>query len=512
MNLAALLAVACGAVSVREALEGDGVLASAFDSRVRLKAPATVAALLALTSWQRLPGREAARSKARIFSASYVSDRVPTLLCAQPHFDGRSCGAFDLVLLFAHSRDLARRACSTSVHDGCAMTCGRCLGARHLPEPLRAFGRAGCLRAGNTTGLEAAMLRVRAAPRADTCGAPGYHDLLHNEVQFQATDDALAALAAALVGVGVVVVEEDANATRVRVRRARGFATFLGDLAAAPPPPVWTYAMRAADGPAANPPAEFYSRYRRAPLRQDFSLPRLPLASAAGYYRRGTWAPDGDCAASRFCALGRAACLKRGKRANPAALMHADALPVCDLCFARDDCACRCPDWLWAPSSVALASGPAARAEFNCGGERRPPAFPEYGFVEVAHQPEPHHSAMAGLWLYRATPNATGLFYDARRVVEFADVCDLAAFANATWYDAKNYESKRRLFAYAVPLLAGTFDTVAFTHHRDAHRDLRNRLYSELVALDGGRTTCPVSAHLRLGDDRRPCDCRTLVC
>ena len=55
--------------------------------------------------------------------------------------------------------------------------------------------------------------------------------------------------------------------------------------------------------------------------------------------------------------------LKRGKRANPAALMHADALAVCDLCFVRDDCACRCPDWLWAPSSVALASGPAARAE-----------------------------------------------------------------------------------------------------------------------------------------------------
>ena len=50
MNLGALLAVACGAVSVREALEGDGVLASAFDSRVRLKAPATVAELLALTS------------------------------------------------------------------------------------------------------------------------------------------------------------------------------------------------------------------------------------------------------------------------------------------------------------------------------------------------------------------------------------------------------------------------------------------------------------------------------
>ena len=139
MNLAALLAVACGAVSVREALEGDGVLASAFDSRVRLKAPATVAELLALTSWQRLPGREAARSKARIFSASYLSDRVPTLLCAQPHFDDRSCGAFDLALLFAHSRDLARRACSTSVHDGCAMTCGRCHGARHLPEPSAAL-------------------------------------------------------------------------------------------------------------------------------------------------------------------------------------------------------------------------------------------------------------------------------------------------------------------------------------------------------------------------------------
>ena len=222
-----------------------------------------------------------------------------------------------------------------------------------------------------------------------------------------------------------------------------------------------------------------------------------------------------ECPESRFCALGREACVNRGKSANPAALERPAALDVCDVCFKGDDCPCRCPDWFWTPAAVALTSGPATRqTENNCGGPRRPPATYASGFVEVSHQPEPHPSSMAGLWLYRARPGSTGLFYDARRVLELADVCDLAAYLNVSWYDGRNYESKRRLFDHALPLLAAaSVDTLAFTHHRDAHRNLRHRLWQELVVVEGGaRAACPVSARLRLGDERRPCDCRTLVC
>ena len=139
----------------------------------------------------------------------------------------------------------------------------------------------------------------------------------------------------------------------------------------------------------------------------------------------------------------------------------------------------------------------------NCGGERGAPAAAAPAWVEVAHTRDADWTA--NLWMYAARPGATGLFYYTGQALEASDTVDLAAYVNATYYDPRDYATKRRLFAEAPAALAGV-DTVIFTAHVDACCDRR---LVEVVSLRPTRAVCPASPDFRSGPNRTRCACAT---
>jgi hypothetical protein len=114
-------------------MRGSGVLALGLDSRVaQPREYKSFAALINGSRWEWKPKRP-------ILSLSYMSSRVPTLLCAQPSMDTFNCGAFDLVLLFEARPRFWQLACGASLSDACGQNL--CVWRRRLDDPRRIMKR-----------------------------------------------------------------------------------------------------------------------------------------------------------------------------------------------------------------------------------------------------------------------------------------------------------------------------------------------------------------------------------
>ena len=109
------------------------MLALGLDSRVaQPREYKSFAALINGSRWEWKPKRP-------ILSLSYMSSRVPTLLCAQPSMDTFNCGAFDLVLLFEARPRFWQLACGASLSDACGQNL--CVWRRRLDDPRRIMKR-----------------------------------------------------------------------------------------------------------------------------------------------------------------------------------------------------------------------------------------------------------------------------------------------------------------------------------------------------------------------------------
>ena len=107
-------------------MHGTGVFALAVDSRAASPRESTsFASLINASRWAWKPSLP-------VLSMTYISARVPTLLCAQPQADTFNCGAFDLILLFEAAPRFWRTMCGASLNDACGQNL--CL---HRREPAR---------------------------------------------------------------------------------------------------------------------------------------------------------------------------------------------------------------------------------------------------------------------------------------------------------------------------------------------------------------------------------------
>ena len=317
----------------------------AVDSRViALHRHDSFAALLNATLWnadvhtgRRIDG-DAGRTAApgpqvRVASMSFASARSPNVFCSQPLDEAAGCGAYDMLLLFRASEELARKAGSITLHDACGL-----FQPRHFPrcpqsvtawrpahgtlasDRICTFGcrkskDAGCTRStqGNCrvpadrtptplAWLDSSMNAFQQACHPSVSNTSSYAyswtcgnrhvsaGRLNNELQFT-NHDILEELMGSLLAVGII--DDEAAQSAQRLCRARHVASVIGHrfLADRPPLEVWRFGIdsSAVASPKHKTPNRFKSLLHSrdgggSGQVSDFAGRSLPLASYYGYY------------------------------------------------------------------------------------------------------------------------------------------------------------------------------------------------------------------------------------